>query len=361
MLDQDDYRERITGCLLGLAVGDAVGLPREGLSPRRARRLFGDGPLRHRLFLGRGMASDDTEHHCMTAQALLAAPDDERRFARSLAWRLRGWLLGLPAAIGMATLKGILKLWIGFPPHRSGVHSAGNGPAMRAPILGAILGGDPVQLARYVEASTRITHTDPRAEQGSLAIALAAWHGLSRGPSGVDAEEVITAARRHVGDSDLSASLERIPRRLAQGRTPREFAEELGLSAGVTGFINHTVPVCLYCWLSHPDSYEETVSSIIHLGGDTDTTAAIVGGIAGATLGEVAIPPAWKAGLLDSPRSVDWIRRLGCRLAEQLPLDGPPRRQRGPLPLFWPAIGLRNLLFTLVVLKHGLRRLLPPY
>lgn len=361
MLDQDEYADRITGCLVGLAVADALGLPREGLSPGRARRLFGDAPLRHRLVFGKGMASDDTEHHCMTAQALLAAPEDDRQFARSLAWRLRGWFLGLPAAIGMATLKGILKLWVGFPPHRSGVHSAGNGPAMRAPILGACLGGNPERLARYVKAATRLTHTDPRAEQGVLAIALAARHGLSRGPGRVDAEEVVALALRDVTDSDLAASLGSIPRHLAQGYSPREFTQELGLAQGVTGFINHTVPVCLYCWLSRPDSYEEAVGSVIALGGDTDTTAAIVGGIAGATLGEAAIPPAWTAGLLDFPRSVTWIRRLGHRLADQLRPVGQPRRRRGPLPLFWPAIGLRNLLFTLIVLKHGFRRLLPPY
>lgn len=168
-------------------------------------------------------------------------------------------------------------------------------------------------------------------------------------------------ARRYVTDSDLATALERIPRRLARGLDPQEYAEELGLARGVTGFINHTVPVCLYCWLRHPGSYEDAVSSIISLGGDTDTTAAIVGGMAGATLGEAAIPPAWTTGLLDYPRSVPWIRRLGRRLAEQLPQSGLPRERRGPISLFWPAIGLRNLVFTLIVLTHGFRRLLPPY
>ena len=67
--------DRITGLLLGTAVGDSLGLPREGLSGRRAARLY-DGPLRQRLVLGRGMLSDDTEHACMTAQALLTAGDD---------------------------------------------------------------------------------------------------------------------------------------------------------------------------------------------------------------------------------------------------------------------------------------------
>src|SRR5688500_19116405 len=97
-----------TGLLLGTAVGDSLGLPREGLRPDRAARLF-RGPLRQRLVLGRGMLSDDTEHDCMTAQSLLVAGHDLDRFARVLAWKLRWWLLGLPAAIGLGTLRAIMR------------------------------------------------------------------------------------------------------------------------------------------------------------------------------------------------------------------------------------------------------------
>jgi ADP-ribosyl-[dinitrogen reductase] hydrolase len=55
-----DLREKLAGVLLGAAVGDALGLPREGLSRRRAARLYGPGPLRHRFLLGHGMVSDHT-------------------------------------------------------------------------------------------------------------------------------------------------------------------------------------------------------------------------------------------------------------------------------------------------------------
>jgi ADP-ribosylglycohydrolase len=75
----------IAGAILGTAVGDALGLPREGLSRRRARRLFGGPPLWHTFLLGRGMVSDDTEHTCLVGQALLRAPQAVDAFARSLA------------------------------------------------------------------------------------------------------------------------------------------------------------------------------------------------------------------------------------------------------------------------------------
>src|SRR5260370_19769918 len=105
------------------------------------------------------MPSDDTEHTCLVGQALLRAPRDPDAFARSLAWRLRFWLLGLPAGTGRATLRAIIKLWLGFPPSRSGVWSAGNGPAMRAAIVGVCLGHDIDRLPGVIRASTRMTHT----------------------------------------------------------------------------------------------------------------------------------------------------------------------------------------------------------
>src|SRR5262245_27993770 len=123
-----DRSDQIAGVILGTAGGDALGLPREGLSRRRAETLFGGPPVRHRLLFGRGMVSDDTEHTCMVGQALLRAPNEANVFARSLAWRLRLWQLGLPAGAGRATMRAVLKLWLGFPPRYSGVFSAGNGP-----------------------------------------------------------------------------------------------------------------------------------------------------------------------------------------------------------------------------------------
>ena len=55
-----------TDCLLGGALGDALGLPAEGLTSRRIARMW-RGSWRHRFFFGKGMVSDDTEHAVMTA------------------------------------------------------------------------------------------------------------------------------------------------------------------------------------------------------------------------------------------------------------------------------------------------------
>lgn len=361
-----DREDKLAGVLLGTAVGDALGLPREGLSRRRARRLFGDGSLRHGLLLGRGMVSDDTEHACMTGQALLARADDASRFARSLAWRLRFWLLGFPAGIGFGTLRAILKLWLGFPPSLSGVRSAGNGPAMRAPVIGAAFSRDREKLKAHVSACTRLTHRDPRAEQGALAVAICAAHAEDAAPGQVDAGAVIADLRANTTDPEFGKLLDGISENLASSSTVEQYADSLGLQKGVTGYIYHTVPVVIFAWLRHATSrlggngFKHVVEEVIWLGGDADTTGAIAGALAGATVGESGIPGEWLAGVREWPRSVSWMRRLSERLARRFPADGQGERGR-PLRLFWPAIPMRNLLFLIVVLLHGFRRLLPPY
>jgi ADP-ribosylglycohydrolase len=359
MTSQRDRADVLAGVLLGTAVGDALGLPREGLSPGRARRLFGSPPLGHRLFLGRGMVSDDTEHTVLVGQALLRRPDDADRFARALAWGLRWWLLRLPAGVGRATARSVLKLWLGFGPGRSGVYSAGNGPAMRAALLGVCLAEG--RLPAYLRACTRLTHTDPRAERGALLVALAARHGADRGPTGVDAAAFLTRALDVAkGDPELEGLLKRLEDHLGRNSSPAEVAAELGLSRGVTGYVYHTVPLALYCWLRWPGDFRRAVEEVIALGGDADTTAAITGAIAGARVGANQIPPEWLAGLIEWPLSVRWMRRLALRLAEAFPGEG-EGNSRGPLPVFWPGLLPRNAWFLLLVLGHGFRRLLPPY
>jgi ADP-ribosylglycohydrolase len=306
------------------------------------------------------MLSDDTEHACLTAQALLQSPECTPDFARSLAWRLRWWLLGLPAAVGGGTLRALLKLWIGYSPRRSGSTSAGNGPAMRAPILGACLLGDPRALTKLVEASTLITHRDPRALAGALVVARAARHAVLAPRGELDGTALLPELCRDLADAELQAALVVVAAHLNRQASPAELAAALGQERGVSGYMHHTVPVALYCWLRYPADFRRALDEVIRLGGDTDTTGAIVGALAGGSLGASHIPEEWLTGIADWPRSVRWMGRLAERLARQFPGEGPPERCR-PLALFWPAVPLRNLWFAGVVLATVLRRCFPPY
>jgi ADP-ribosylglycohydrolase len=350
-----DAAEAIAGAILGCAVGDAIGLPYEGLSKRRGARLLGP-PDRHRFVAGRGMVSDDTEHTCIVAQALCQAPGDSDAFARQLARRLRSWLLGVPAGIGLATLRATLRLWVGFPPSRSGVFSAGNGPAMRSGVLGAAI-DDLETLRGFVRASTRITHIDPKACHAALAVARAAWCAKR----GLDTPAAYFERHRSAAEADPSGEfpslLAKVAESVTAGDSTEAFAEQLGCRQRVSGYAYRTVPVALHAWLSHPRDYRRAVMSVIACGGDTDTTAAIVGAIVGSGVGPAGIPIEWLERLWEWPRSAAWMGRL-AEAAARATTTGVPT----PPPRSRPIIGLaRNAVFLTVVLGHLVRRMLPPY
>ncbi|MEW6348399.1 MAG: ADP-ribosylglycohydrolase family protein [Thermodesulfobacteriota bacterium] len=348
------------GLLVGTAVGDALGLPAEGLSPRRIKRLWG-GELHHRFLWKRGMVSDDTEHTVMVCGALLAHPDDAEAFAQTLARKLKLWLLAMPAGVGWATLRSILKLWCGVSPQRSGVVSAGNGPAMRSAVLGAFFADDSAKMEAFVRASTRLTHSDPRAQTGALAIsALTAWAVRDHTQAPPNCDQLSDLLRPLGGPEDKE--WQRIVDTLVDSQTKTltvaQFANRLGLSrTGISGYMYHTVPAAIYAWVRNYGDFRATVESVIACGGDTDTSGAIAGALSGAVVGVDGIPREWVAGLTDWPISI----RLLKRAAEQLAERKAGNKVLEPIRYLQPLLIPRNLLFLGAVLAHGFRRLLPPY
>jgi ADP-ribosyl-[dinitrogen reductase] hydrolase len=358
MVQKLSLRERFRGIILGTAVGDALGLPAEGISRRRAMKLF-KGPWRHRLVIDRGMVSDDTDHAVFVAQSLLAHPNSSELFVRRISWCLRWWLLSLPAGIGLATLKSILRLWVGFSPFRSGVYSAGNAPAMRAAPIGAFFAYTSALLDDYLQAATLITHTDPRALIGAKAVSyLTAWsirEDLTERPSLEGFSNILRSAGKE--DEDWGNLVGLISTAYRQRHSVHQFAETLGLSNGITGYVYHTVPVAVYAWYNHFGLFEQALSAVLSCGGDTDTSGAITGALTGAVTGESGIPSDWLEGIFDWPRGPKLLRKIADELAEKSQRPAPST----PVRYFWPGLVLRNAFLLSVVLLHGLRRLAPPY
>ena len=346
---------RLRAVLFGTAVGDSLGLPAENLSRRTIQKRW-PGSWSQRFVLGRGMVSDDTEHTVFVAQCLARHPDDAVSFQRMLAWKLRWWLLCVPAGIGFATLRAILKLWLGFSPTSSGVFSAGNGPAMRSALIGAYFAGRDIGLKStmaYVQASTKLTHTDPKAETAAMAVALtAAWsvtadESMNRGQA-IRSYWLLANAN---DDPEWIALVDRILSANERHLSVAEFAWELGLHRGVTGYAYHTVPVALYAWLRHFGDFRSGLEAVLNCGGDTDTVGAITGAL--LALNSI-IPDDWSSRLCDYPISQSYLEELAAAL--ELGPDDVDRHQ----PSFaWLALPLRNALFLSIVLAHICRRLIP--
>lgn len=301
---------RVSGSLLGTALGDSLGLPLEGLSKQRSQRLF-PGPLRQRFLFGRGALSDDTLQTLMVLEALRLHPDDPCAFAQAFARRLRTWFWSIPPGIGLSTAKACLRLSFGFPVSRSGVPSGGNGAAMRSAIIGAFFAEEPSKRKEYVLASATVTHTLPIAIHGAQLIALAA------ACSAAGAQESFDREREEVAPNwDFDASWP---------------------VTGPSGYVLHSVNAALKVWRQHAFNLPEALETAVGLGGDTDSVAAMVGGIVGATHAEV--PGAWLA----------WI---GCPQPEAI--------SEGVMPSYSHLVG-SHLIQLPIVLAHGFRRMLPPY
>jgi ADP-ribosylglycohydrolase len=300
-----------------------------------------------------GLISDDAEQAMMTLRALACSGGDPARFQARLATELRVWLATLPAGIGLSTARAGVRLWLGMSPQRSGVRSAGNAPALRGAILGVALADDPQQRETLVRLATQITHADPKAEAGAhLCADLAAWAMQSAGaPLPVDAIRQRVDACPDELREPLRAALASV------GQTTEQFALSQGWRRGVSGYIVHTTAVALHAWLRFPDEFVEAVSALIRCGGDTDSTAALLGIWMGAHLGRRVAPDALLARLKDPLARPDTLHMLATATAHAVQSATPQAVRR---PLYPLRLG-RNLLFLGLVIAHLGRRALPPY
>jgi ADP-ribosylglycohydrolase len=324
-----DLRARLAGTLLGTAVGDALGLPCEGMSAGRIARRFGRAD-RFRLLGRTGYVSDDTEQSALVAQSLARFPADPDRCARAFRRSLVGWFWRLPWGVGLATVRSCFRTMLGFS--RAGVRSAGNGSAMRAAVIGAFFHDRPDERRRFGEALATSTHTDERAVQGALFVAELAAVGPEEALQIVAHEELAAALARAVD--------------LARRSAPTSEAAE---TLQTTGYVVHTVSFALYCYLRYGATPLLALQECIGAGGDTDSIAAILGAWLGARHGEPGLPAHLLAEIHDGPFGPSHLRALAKALADGAP---PPRYS-------WPGALLRNLALYPVVLAHGFRRIFP--
>ncbi len=308
--------DQFTGCILGLALGDALGAVVEARPVVEARRYV-DEVLRAgragesgRAGFAFGQVTDDTQLMRALLESILeAGAFDPARFASQLQALVgRGELIGGgPAAFATAAA-----LQAGVPWSRAGMPApyAGNGAAMRAGPLGLLYGHDRDALVRITVEQARVTHQDRRAAAGALAIAMAVaiatrGHPIQAtdfldevGESVAPVDPGVATAVREVRGwvaLPMDAALEHLRRHLIGSK--REWPGH-----GVSPFVTTSVCWSLYAFLQAPESWWEAVCLAIRVGGDTDTLAAMTGTIAGARHGGAALPAHLTATLNDCGR-----------------------------------------------------------
>lgn len=347
----------LKGAIYGGMAGDSIGLPYEGISFRRQKKLFKD-IAKHNFFMGKGVISDDTEHLLLTLYAIGKSNGEEEAFERELGKGLKEWFLTLPFGIGMATLKSCIKLLIGISPEKSGVFSAGNGPAMRSSVIGIRFGDNREKMIKLNKISARMTHTDEKAEIGSLCIAMAA-HISSINKIEIKPMDFLNEVKEILNGYsavEFIKLMEETVESVEKNESTKEFIIKKGWKSGVSGYIYQTVPAVIHCWLRNQTEYKKGVIEIIECGGDTDTTASILGAVIGAKTGKDSVPDEWRENIVSWPYTKKYIENLLIDVENGL--NYKQFNVKKPLFLF---AAIRNLLLYPLILGHGLRRLLPPF
>jgi ADP-ribosyl-[dinitrogen reductase] hydrolase len=297
-----DLRDRFRGALLGLAVGEALGAPAEFLSPQQIVERFGVivemlGGGCHDV--APGQTTDATDMALLLAESLAERgahdPEDVMR-------RYRDWFDGQPRDVSLTVRTVLLSYRAGTPwdlaSRRAweilGHPVAANGSLMRCAPLALLYFGDAERRREASLDESMLTHFDP----------LAGW-------ACVALNDLIVAAMRDELRKQLlavSSALNEEDRRISTAllEAPVAEPEEVQNSA----FVVDSLRTALWAVLRSA-TFEEAVCTVVNLGDDADTVAAVTGALAGALHGEAAIPARW----LEVLELRDPLRAVADRLA----------------------------------------------
>ncbi|NOY11074.1 MAG: ADP-ribosylglycohydrolase family protein [Archaeoglobi archaeon] len=269
-------RSNFRGCMLGLAAGDALGMPVEGMDFDEIRRRFGsvDSFMASEDGLREGEWTDDTEQALILTESIISttyfSPED---FANRLK------RIELSHRYGPTSSKAIANLRRGVSWRESGLESDTNGSAMRSPPIGLVYHHNYNLVEDYAVIASSITHRGSGAIAASVAVAVGIATILNEDERGV--EEVVKRAEKY--DSLVAEKIEYA----YQIRTSslERAVKEIGNS--IMAF--DSVPLAFYCYFSSK-TFEQAVVKAASAGGDTDTIAAIAGALKGTEVGIEGIP-----------------------------------------------------------------------
>ncbi|MGY1836358.1 ADP-ribosylglycohydrolase family protein [Blastococcus sp. SYSU DS0510] len=303
------WDDRVSGLLMGGAIGDALGAPFEGSRSVRQdefrRLLTSEEALRW---------TDDTALQVALADHLAGLEDDavdQDRLALAFArtWEEEPWrgYGANPPRIFAAVLAG--DDWRAVARESfDGLGSLGNGGAMRAAPVGTLSGG-PARVAQVARRSAEITHAHPVGQDGAVAIALAVHHLLAAPPGNPPpVDEVLEFCSRHLPTPEFQRVLAAVAA-AARSTDPEEAARATG--NGITA--HEAVGAALCAALPRLPDPVAAITFAVRMGGDTDTIAAMAGSVAGAYAGARAIPEHLLGRLEGRGRIGDVARRLAAR------------------------------------------------
>lgn len=274
-------REQFEGCLLGLALGDALGAPYEG-GPVERFVWWLIGKTRQ----GKMRWTDDTQMSIDVAESLLAKatvdPEDlATRFAASYRWS-RGYGPGA-ARLLKRIAKGVPWKTANRSVYRDG--SFGNGGAMRAPIIGLVYARRFDELVLAAQLSASITHSHPLGIEGAVLIACATTYALQR----LKPLQILKQTLDHCSLEPFTSRLAIAANWVESKADPSAKTVARNLGNGVAA--SHSCVTALYLALRFMDRpFYQLQDFARRCRGDVDTIGAMAGAIWGAGNGSGELP-----------------------------------------------------------------------
>ncbi|MXW00172.1 MAG: hypothetical protein F4X59_00665 [Holophagales bacterium] len=331
--------DRCRGLMVGLGVGNALGVPQEGWPRHTVAASYPNGIREIELEPGEP-DDDDLAQAIILAEAAIEAgagdlDTDEigRRFwvwaeengrgigiqtadVLSLIGGARprcGLGVGLQARepTGLPAVEAARQIW-----EESDRYSAGNGAVMRCAPLAIRWLRDDIGLARNTALSAVTTHADPRCVWSAALVNVTIAMSL-RGED-VAVSEVVRRTRRAA--SELGDSLAALG---VAGAVPEAVVDACSIAGGIApadlvldshdmGYTLKAMQVALWCATQATD-FEEALVAVVNSGGDTDTNGAVAGAVLGARFGLKAIPSRWRSRLAEIRQGRETLEALADR------------------------------------------------
>ena len=325
----DPRFSRAYGALAGLALGDALGMPTQAMSPEQIRAVYGritglvDGDASQPYAPGMlaGSVTDDTEQALLVASLLVRGRGsssgrvalDAGEFAHALlAWEDSMIERGSLDLLGPSTKAALERVRAGEDPLSVGGAGTTNGAAMRVTPIGiAISTADPEAFADAVWSSCQVTHATRQGFQSAALVATAVSMGIDWDtPSASDMTALLWKALTYVDSLPERGAWTPDPDVVAATRRAMQLAvnpassslECLVEQVGTSVASAHAIPMAFALLARNPSP--QALLDAANIGGDTDTIGAIAGAILGGALGEQVLPA-------DSLSMIEEVSHLG--------------------------------------------------
>ena len=325
----DPRFSRAYGALAGLALGDALGMPTQAMSPEQIRAVYGritglvdgDASQPYAPGMSAGSVTDDTEQALLIASLLVRGRGtssgrvalDAGEFAHALlAWEDSMIERGSLDLLGPSTKAALERVRAGEDPLTVGGEGTTNGAAMRVTPIGiAVSTEDPEAFAKAVWSSCRVTHATRQGFQSAALVAAAVSMGIdaARSPS-LDLRSLLWKAVTYVDSLPERGAWTPDPDVIAATRRAMQLAvnpassslECLVEQVGTSVASAHAIPMAFALLARDPSP--RALLDAANIGGDTDTIGAIAGAILGAVLGVEVLPA-------DSLSMIEEVSHLG--------------------------------------------------